>query len=259
MRRRGTAPVALLAASGLTAGGVLAGCSGDEVARPPGPAPATAAGPSAVPSYEATTFDPATFTTEIDNPYLPLRPGTRWVYRGTTDEGTERVVVTVTDRTREVLGVDAVVVRDTVTVDGALVEDTDDWYAQDADGNVWYLGEDTTEYEDGKPTGHPGAWEAGVDGAQPGVVMPADPRDGQVYRQEYLAGEAEDAAEVLSAREKVSGPTGSYDRVVLTRDYTPLEPDVLEHKLYAPGVGLVLEVGVSGGSGVVRLQKVTRP
>ncbi|MGH8867399.1 MAG: hypothetical protein ACRDYU_05305 [Actinomycetes bacterium] len=213
--------------------------------------------PDPLPTFEAAAFDPADFTTEIDNRYLPWTPGARYVYRGTSEDGTERVVVEVTDRTRTVMGVEAVVVRDTVTVDGELVEDTEDWYAQDAEGNVWYLGEDTTEFENGKAVSHAGAWEAGVDGAEPGIVMPAHPRVGQTYRQEYLEGEAEDAAEMLSLDEKVSGPTGAYDRVVMTKDYTPLEPDVLEHKLYAPGVGLVLEVGVSGGSSRVELVKAT--
>ena len=151
--------------------------------------------------------------------------------------------------TREVMDIEARVVHDVVTEDGELVEDTYDWYAQDADGNVWYLGEETKEFEDGKVSTTSGSWEAGVDGAQPGIVMPAEPEAGMTYRQEYDDGEAEDAAEVLSLDEKVEVPLGRYDGVLMTKDYTPLEPDVLEHKFYARGVGLVLALAISGGSG----------
>ena len=199
---------------------------------------------------EEVELDPADFTSEIDNPWLPLRVSARWVYRETDAEGAEqRVEVTVLDETRQVMGVEARVVHDVVTEDGELVEDTYDWYAQDADGNVWYLGEETKEFEDGKATTSAGSWEAGVDGAQPGVVMPAEPEAGMSYRQEYDEGEAEDAAEVLSLDERVQVPLGSYDGVLMTKDYTPLEPDVLEHKFYARGVGLVLALAISGGSG----------
>ena len=152
------------------------------------------------------------------------------------------------DETREVMGVEVRVVHDVVTEDGELVEDTYDWYAQDADGNVWYFGEDTKEFENGKVSTTAGSWEAGVDGAQPGVLVPAEPEVGQTYRQEYYAGEAEDAAAVLSLDEKVEVPFGSYDGVLMTKDFTPLEPDILEHKFYARGVGLVLALAISGGS-----------
>jgi hypothetical protein len=189
------------------------------------------------------------FTSTIDNPYLPFPPGSRWVYRERDVEGAEqRVVVTVLDRTRKVAGIQARVVHDVVTEDGALIEDTYDWYAQDAGGNVWYLGEDTKEFEDGKVVSTEGSWEAGVNGAQPGVVMPAHPEAGMTYRQEYLAGEAEDAAEVLSVDERVEVPAGSYAHAVLTKESTPLEPRILEHKFYARGVGQVLALDVSGGS-----------
>lgn len=203
--------------------------------------------------------DPADFVGTIDNAYLPLVPGSRWVYRSTSDDGEERIVVTVTDRTREVAGVTATVVHDRVTeVGGGVLEDTDDWYAQDVDGNVWYLGEDTTAYEDGKASAE-GSWEAGVDGAEAGLVMPAEPRPGQAYQQEYYAGEAEDEAEVLAVDESVDVPLGHFDKVVRTADSTPLEPRLRERKLYAPGVGVVMERDVSGGSEVVRLVRFDRP
>jgi hypothetical protein len=124
----------------------------------------------------------------------------------------------------------------------------DHWYAQDAEGNIWYLGEDTTEYEDGELKDTEGSWEAGVDGAQPGILLPADPKVGMTYRQEYYEGEAEDAAEVLSLDETANVPYGDFDHVLMTRDFTPLTPDLVEQKFYARGVGLVLAVTVSGGS-----------
>jgi hypothetical protein len=203
---------------------------------------------------EAVDIDPADFTTEIDHPYWPMTPGTRWVYEETDAEGTtQQVEVTVTDETRTIMGVDARVVHDVVTEDGQTIEDTFDWYAQDSDGNVWYLGEDTKEFENGEVVSTAGSWEAGMDGAQPGIVMPADPRDGMAYRQEYYPGEAEDNGEVLSVEEFVEVPFGSFQDVVMTKDTTPLEPDVLEYKFYAPGVGPVLTVQVSGGFGLESL------
>lgn len=180
-----------------------------------------------------------------------MTPGTRWTYRETDEEGNRlEVAVTVTTETREIAnGVTARVVRDTVSLDGAVVEDTFDWYAQDAEGNVWYLGEDTAEFEDGEVSTTAGSFEAGVDGALPGIIMPADPRDGMRYRQEYYEGEAEDNGEILSTDEQAEVPFGHFDDVLLTKDTISIEPQVLEYKLYAPDVGPVLVFGVSGGGG----------
>ena len=199
---------------------------------------------------EHVELDPAEFTTEIDNPYWPMAVGSRWVYRETDTEGAlQRVVVTVTPRTKAIAnGVEARVVHDVVTEDGQFVEVTDDWYAQDSAGNVWYLGEDTTEYENGKPVSTAGSFEAGVDGAEPGIIMPADPAEGMTYRQEYYAGEAEDLGEVVRLDEQAEVPAGHYTGVLMTRDTNPLEPKVLEFKFFAEGVGPVLAVSVSGGS-----------
>ena len=190
------------------------------------------------------------FSTHIDNPYLPMAPGSRWVYHETATDGTsQRVVVRVTHQTKLIAnGVTARVVRDTVTLGGRLVEDTIDWYAQDGRGNVWYMGEDTKEYKHGKVVSTEGSWEAGVDGARAGIAMPAQPRVGRQYRQEFYAGHAEDKARVLSLDDQAEVPAGHYKQVLLTREWTPLEPDVLEYKLYARRVGVVLEVTVSGGS-----------
>jgi hypothetical protein len=207
---------------------------------------------------EPVELDPAEFTTEIDNPYWPMEPGTQWTYTEVDEEGkVVEVVVTVSSETRKIAnGITARVIRDTVTEDGELIEDTVDWYAQDAEGNIWYLGEDTAEYEDGRVKTKDGSWEAGVDGALPGVIIPANPVDGMQYRQEYYEGEAEDNGEVLSTEEQAEVPAGHYRDVLLTKDTITLRPDVLEYKLYAPGVGPVLVLGVSGGAGREELVEV---
>jgi hypothetical protein len=199
---------------------------------------------------------PADFVEVIDNPYLPLKPGTTLVYEGTSDGERETTEVTTTDRTKEVMGVTTTVVRDQVFVAGELVEDTFDWFAQDRYGNVWYFGEISREYKGGKFVGTEGSWEAGVDGAEPGIVMLADPQVGDSYRQEYYAGEAEDTAEVWALERSVTVPHGSFDGVLVTEDSNPLEPKLLEHKCYAPGIGVVLERLIKGGQEVLRLADV---
>lgn len=209
---------------------------------------------------EPVTLDPADFVGPIDNPYWPMLPGTTWVYRESDVEGgAQRVEVTVTSRTRSILGIEATVVHDVVSDHGQLIENTFDWFAQDSCGNVWYLGENTREYEDGKVVSTAGSWEAGVDGAQAGVIMPADPQAGLEYRQEYYAGEAEDAAQVLSLDEQAQVPFGHFRDGLLTKDFTTLQPRVLEYKLYALGIGPVLVLGVSGGSDREDLIRFTPP
>jgi hypothetical protein len=193
---------------------------------------------------EPAKLDAADFVDRIDHAYWPMAPGNRWVFR----EDGQRVEVTVTDQTKDILGIRATVVHDVVTEDGELIEDTYDWYAQDKDGNLWYLGEATKEFENGKVKSTSGSWQAGVDGAEAGVLLPGEPKVGQRYRQEYYRGEAEDAAEILSLDERVSVPFGRFDHVVMTKDFTPLDPSVLEHKFYAAGVGPVLVLAVSGSS-----------
>src|SRR4051794_1461859 len=215
----------------------LAGCGSD--------------GATALPrGSEAVHLDPASFTADVTNRYWPLRPGARWAYESVDADGTaQQVEVTVLDETYQVAaGIEARVVHDVVMQDGALFEDTRDYYAQDADGNVWYVGEQTTEYPPGEPQSTEGSWEAGVDGAQAGVAVPADPRPGLAYRQEYLKGEAEDRAVVLSTDEMVQTPTGTYTGALLTRETTRLEPDGAELKFYVPEVGQVLTLQTSGGS-----------
>lgn len=231
------------------------GCDGDG----PGHDGATA-GSTLPQGSERVRLDPAEFTTEIDNPYWPMRPGSRWVYSETDSSGAEqRVVVTVTHRTRRIAnGVEARVVHDVVSQDGQLVEVTDDWYAQDAEGNVWYLGEQTAEYEHGRRVATAGSFEAGVDGAQAGVLLPANPAVGLAYRQEYYEGQAEDRAKVLALDAQAEVPFGYYDRALLTEDRNPLEPRVLELKLYARGVGPVLVLSASGGGGREELVRYVR-
>lgn len=187
---------------------------------------------------------PAGFAAPVSNPFFPLVPGTRFVYAG----GGETIEVTVTDDTKTILGIEAVVVRDTVTEAGVITEDTLDFYAQDNDGNVWYMGEDTKAYEDGRLVSTEGSWEAGVNGAKPGVIMYADPPlGGSAYRQEYLPCEAEDQAEVVSEVESVTVPYGSFSGALKTHEFTRLEPDADENKYYVPNVGLVLEVDATTG------------
>jgi hypothetical protein len=197
---------------------------------------------------EPVTLDPADFVARIDNQYWPMAPGTRWVYREFDFEGSQRVTVTVVERTRTIEGIDATVVHDVVSERGDLVENTFDWYAQDVCGNVWYMGENTKEYENGEVVSTAGSWEHGVDGAMAGVVVPGDPQVGLTYRQEYYAGEAEDAGQIVSLDEQAQPPFGHFRNVIQTRDFTPLHPRVLEYKLYAPGVGPVIALGISGGS-----------
>jgi hypothetical protein len=189
-------------------------------------------------------IDAAGFSTTVTNRYMPLVPGTTRTYEG----GGERIVVTVTSSTREVMGIQTVVVRDRAFRGASLVEDTEDWFAQDADGNVWYFGEDTAACSGGSIAGRPGAWEAGVDGAQPGIVMLAAPRVGDYYRQEFYAGRAEDVARVRELGGTVVHDDVTYDDVLVTEDFTALEPGQLEHKSYAPDVGLIEERGAAGGT-----------
>jgi hypothetical protein len=208
---------------------------------------------------EAIVLDPALFAgVAIDNPYWPMPKGTRWIYSETDGEGNvSRVDVTVLNETKEILGIQATVVHDIVTQDGETVEDTLDWYAQDTFGNLWYLGEDTKEYENGKVVSTEGSWQAGVDGGQAGIILPPDPQVGMTWRQEWYAGQAEDQAEVLALGEHVQVPAGTYENVLRTRDFTPLEPTVEENKYYAPGVGPVQEIQTKGGTSVDKLLEFT--
>ena len=202
------------------------------------------AAPCVVDTSYNPTIDPTKFKTKVDNPLFPLVPGQKRVYRaGPT--GTERVEITVESTTKQILGITTTVLHDVHTVAGEPIEDTIDWYAQDVDGNVWYMGENTKELAGGKVTSTHGTWTAGVDGAKPGIVVQAKPKVGQKYRQEYYACEAEDFGEVLALAESVTVPSGTYTGCLRTHDYTPLEPAINEEKYYCPGIGNVLSVDVA--------------
>jgi hypothetical protein len=264
---RGAAVVAL--AAGLA---VTGACGADQTAQQTGGsktsneaippfAPEVAQQPAA--NYSP-NIDPSNFVKEVDNPYFPLKPGTTLVYEGQTPEGTERVEDTVLQETKRVMGVECVVLRDRVWLNGELIEDTLDWHAQDKEGNVWYFGEYTKEYENGKVVSTQGSFEAGEDGALPGIIMPADPKVGDSYRQEYYKGEAEDMAEVISLNgsalnDAVTTPYDSFSKdVLVTKDWNPLEPDILEHKYYVPGIGLIGETKVTGPSEKIELIDVKK-
>jgi hypothetical protein len=182
-------------------------------------------------------IDPAHFVTTVDNPFSPLVPGTTFVYEGQTPDGREHDEFAVTHNTRVILGVTCTEVHDTVTTNGVLTEDTLDWFAQDTTGNVWYFGENTHELTDGLISTIEGSFMAGVDGAQPGIVMKAHPAIGDFYRQEFDLGNAEDFAEVVGLSDSVTVPFGSFTNCLNTRETTPLEPDLHEHKFCAAGSG----------------------
>ncbi|GAB3256052.1 hypothetical protein [Nocardioides dilutus] len=209
---------------------------------------------------ETVELDPDEFTTRIDNPYWPMAPGTTWRYVEREAGEKQTVTVKVSRRTKVIEGVRARVVHDVVRdADGVILENTWDWFAQDSDGNIWYLGEFTQEYEDGVPVNSEGSFQHGQEGAQAGVVVPADPRPGCAYREEFLAGEAEDRARILSTTETIQTRFGLRHRVLQTANTTPLEPDILENKFYVRGLGPVLELSVSPDLGSAVLVKVDRP
>ena len=208
-------------------------------------------------SYDP-VIDPAAFVAEITNPYFPLVPGTVFAYTVQSDAAPQDVTVTVTADTKVIMGVTCVVVHDVATEGGVTVEDTWDWYAQDVDGNVWYFGEDTTTYEGGQ-TSKEGSWEAGVDGAKPGIAVKGNPQVGDAYRQEYLHGVAEDRGEVLSLTEPVTVAYGSFQNCLKTKDWSDLEPGTVENKVFCPGVGQVLAVAVEGPNEREELVSITGP
>jgi hypothetical protein len=186
-------------------------------------------------------LDEDDFEDEVEHKYLPFETGANWVYQKQTDEGLEEIVITVLDKTKEIDEIEAIVVHDIVTLDGVLVEDTFDWYAEHEDGTVWYMGEISQSFEEGELESLDGSWKAGEDGALPGIVMLAQPVVGTTYRQELLLTEAEDVATVLSVTATASVPFGTFTNCLKTADFSPLEPGIVEHKYYAKDVGLVLE------------------
>ncbi|MBI3449266.1 MAG: hypothetical protein HY049_10170 [Acidobacteria bacterium] len=195
----------------------------------------------------APAIDPKDFGGPIDNPLLPMSPGTTYVYETRTAAGLERNVVEVTSNTRLILGVTCVEVHDTVSLNGELSEDTLDWFAEDRAGNVWYFGENSKELAGGLAVSLEGSWEAGVDGAFPGIVMRTASKIGDLYRQEFELGTAEDLAEVVGLAATATVPYGTFTGLLETHEFSPLEPDANEHKFYAPGIGFVLEIDLVSG------------
>ena len=200
---------------------------------------------------------PGEFVGQVTNSYFPLQPGTTLTYKGKVDGKSATDVFTVTDETKEILGVTTTVVHDQVFVKGELVEDTLDWYAQDAAGNVWYFGEDTKELEDGVVVSTEGSWEAGVDKASPGIFMPAQPVVGQVFKQEDAKDVAEDCSKIVDLNASVRTPFVSSNEALKTDEYSLLEPDVLDNKYYVKDIGLVSEQAIQGGSDTLSLVSVT--
>jgi hypothetical protein len=192
-------------------------------------------------------INPSDFVQKVDNPWFPLKPGSVYVYTGVKDARSTTDTFTVTNKTKKILGVTCTVVNDVLTSEGKQVEVTQDWYTQDKKGNVWYFGESTKELnKNGKVISTEGSWQAGVNGAQPGVFMPSNPKVGQTFRQEYLKGQAEDHFKIFSFNNLVKVPYGSFNKAMITKEWTPLEPDVIDHKYYVKGIGLVKEITVKG-------------
>src|SRR3989344_2541666 len=208
-------------------------------------------------------INPVEFTSDIDNKYFTLVPGKKMIYEAETEDGTERIEVYVMDETKTVMGVETRVVWDRVWLNDELIEDTKDWYAQDKDGNVWYFGEESKEIIDNKIISYEGSWEAGVNGAKPGIIMKANPKVNEFYRQEYYKGFAEDKAEIISLNEKITTPIGTFDNCLQTKDWNPLEPGGdEEYKYYCPKIaGVASEVGIESGEQVklIELRKNTFP
>lgn len=209
-------------------------------------------------------FDPGNFVPQITNKYFTLKPGTKFAYVKKTTDGIERSEVVVLKETKEIMGVTTVVVWDRVWLNDKLKEDTRDWYAQDRDGNVWYFGEAVGNYKDGKLVNYAGTWEAGVDGAQPGIIMPASPKVGFTYQQEHAQGKAEDMGTIIAVGKRITVPYGTLNDCVQTRDWSLIEKTANEYKYYCPTVGfVVLEesawLGASLlGSGKTELVSVSR-
>ena len=259
-----------ISVAALVAAVALAGCGSSAPVSPPaansiptvatvGNAPTVVAQPTvSLPPYKP-VIDPAAFVDKITNPLFPLTPGTTYIYEGTRDGVPRRDETTVTNETKTIMGVACIVVRDVATSNNVVVEKTTDWYAQDKDGNVWYFGEDTAEYENGKVTSTAGTWMAGVDGALPGIIMKAAPKVGDAYRQEYRPGEAEDFAKVLQLDASQEVPAGSYTNVVVTEDTDLLDATKLEQKFYAAGVGFLGSTGtVNGHKEEVKLASIQK-
>ena len=193
-------------------------------------------------------IDPDDFVRRVDNKYFPLKPGTTFIYEGESEGVPTREEMNVTRNTKEILGVETTVVHVQTFEGGVLIEDTFDWYAQDKDGNVWYFGEDTKELDaNGNVISTEGSWEAGVNGAEAGIIMLADPKKGTRYQQELAPDVAEDMAQVVGFEDGVCVAYGCFDNVLVTKEWTPLDKGVVENKYYAEDVGFIFGIMTKGG------------
>jgi len=200
---------------------------------------------------------PSNFIDSVTNIYFPLHPGTKLTYTAQTENGTESITVTVLSETKTIAGLHCTVVRDVVSLNDQVIEDTYDWYAQDKDGNVWYMGEDVSNYENGKLADKEGSFETGIDGAKPGIIMFANPVIEMPYRQEYYPGTSEDWGKAVVKGQTITVPYGTFENCIKTEDWNALEPDVpVEYKYYAPGIGVIKEEAADG-SEVVELTGMT--
>jgi len=218
---------------------------------------ATAAGAKSNVPAPLLQLDPGNFVSEVTNPYFPLPPGTTFTYRGESEGTPTRDVMTVTEDTKVILGVTTTVVHHLSYEDGVLIEDTFDWFAQDVEGNVWYFGEDTKELDgNGNVISTEGSWEAGVNGAEPGIIMLADPKKGDKYKQEFAPDVAEDMAQVIGFEDSLCVRYGCFENVLVTKEWSPLEKGVVEYKYYAQGVGFIFGTMVKGGDEQTELVRV---
>ena len=204
-------------------------------------------------------IDPDDFVRQVDNKFFPLTAGITFIYKGGKDGAPTRDEVAVTRETKKILGVTCTVVHHRSFEDGILVEDTFDWYAQDKRGNVWYFGEDTKELDEaGNVISTEGSWQAGVDGAKPGIIMEANPKKGDKYQQEFATGVAEDMAQVLGYKDSLCVRYRCFEDVLVTKEWTPLEKGVVENKYYAEGVGFIFGIMVKGGDEQSELVRIRR-
>ena len=246
-----------------TLGVIAAGCGssgGATSSSTVGDSASSASSLAPVHGTYAPSIEPANFVATIDNRYFPLEPGTAFHYEGVAENGKtpQRDDEVVTHRTKQILGVSCTVIRDTVSSHRKPIEKTLDWYAQDKAGNVWYMGEDTRELHHGQFVKMSDSWEAGVAGAEPGIIMPGDPQPGDAYRQEYYPGHALDQARVLGSGPAIDVPSGSYPQTLATVETSPkIDPGVAERKYYVAGVGDVKEHTVSGNREEIELVSVT--
>jgi len=228
---------------------ILVGCAGEDPTAPESP----------FDMPYSVVIDTADFLVSniTGNTWFPISPGSTYVFEGEDEEGLAvRVEEEHLTDSKVIMGVTCVIVNAREYEDGDLIEDTFDWYAQDKRGNMWYFGEDSREMDNGQVVSTAGSWEAGVDGALPGVIMLANPIEGLWYRQEYYEGEAEDVAQVLSLSETITVPYGTFTNCLQTAEWNPLEPGIVEHKFYASGVGLLRAVAVKGESGFENLAEI---